>query len=659
MIIASLLAAAVLSGAASAESDGGLERAVQAELTRAKKELKDDGYPGIYRASLTVWDLDDWDRWSAMGAPRAEAEMRQRIVLPDVRVGGPELDNHPDTPRGDYLGTPVSQADDEFALRHALWRIFDGAYKTATADFLRKQGRVVSQGKADYDTDDLSAEPAAVSTGTRPASPWDLERLRRLDDALAEPFRRAPSLLYAESHVNLRRLSTRRRDTEGVSVDKNDDAAKLEIEAAALSPDGLRETVSRDWSAREPDALPSELEVRRAGREMLADLEELRVAVTTSPFSAPTVIDPSVSAALVFALGQRLSGEEQRNPAGAQTFRGRVGSRVLSETLTLTDDPTQASFRGRPLFGHYEFDEEGVPARRVTLIERGVLKGFLLSRYPVKGFARSNGHARAPLGVIPIGAPGSLFLTSSEPQPVEKLLARLREECRSQGKPFGLWVRNLRAAIQQQGGGGQGSIRFTARVDLVSAETGKTVRVRDLDLVGTPLVMAESLIAAGDDAEVADINVLAPASVIAPSLLLSEAELQRSETKPEKAPILPPPQAFAPEAEHRASSAALPSKGAFIQVNRYVLAKRSEPIDEFDVPGVLAWRQTRTPDGLVLDVKISGRDSAAAGAAVRRTDTAVAALVPGGVHKIVLSPMRPLGAYRARFEDGWPDDGPR
>ncbi len=125
---------------------------------------------------------------------------------------------------------------------------------------------------------------------------------------------------------------TRRRDTDGLTVDKADDAAKIEIEAAALSPDGLRETVSRDWSARVPEALPGEAELRRAGSALLSDLQELRVAATTSPFSAPALLDPSVSAALVFALGQRLSGEEQRNPAGAQTFRNRLGQRVLSES---------------------------------------------------------------------------------------------------------------------------------------------------------------------------------------------------------------------------------------------------------------------------------------------------------------------------------------
>jgi hypothetical protein len=170
------------------------------------------------------------------------------------------------------------------------------------------------------------------------------------------------------------------------------------------------------------------------------------------------------------------------------------------------------------------------------------------------------------------------------------------------------------------------------------------------------------VIAAGDDAEASEASLTAPASVVAPSLLLTEAELQRSETKPEKAPILPPPQPFAPEAEGRLEKprrAPILPKGAFIQINRYLLSGRAEPIAEFDVEGVAAWRQTRLPDGLALDVKVVGSNLKTAGAAVRRADAAAAALVKGGVHKTVLWPMRGLAGYRARYDDGWPDDGPR
>jgi predicted Zn-dependent protease len=657
MIPASLLLLALASPArpaAQPADEAALERAIQGELGRAKGHLKEEGYPPIYFTQLTVWDLADWDQWSAMGAPRAEATMRQRIALADMRVGSPALDNHPVSPRSDYMGTPISFADDEYSLRHALWRILDGAYKSATADYLRKQGQEVSRGRTDYDTDDLSAEPPALGAAQAPRI-WDLERLKRLDDAVGDPFRAARGLLHAESHVGVRRLRTRVRGTDGLSVDKNDDWAKIEIEAVALSTDGLRETVARDWHARTPEALPTEGEMRRAGRAMVKDLEELRVAVTTSPFSAPTLIDPTVAAAVVYSLGLGLSGEEQRNPAGAQTFRGRLGDRVLSESLTLVDDPTQGFFRGRPLFGTYEYDDQGVAARRVTLIDRGVLRGFLLSRYPVKDFPRSNGHGRAALGQYPTGVPGNLFLTTAESRSAAALLARLREECRRQGKPFGLWVRNLRG-WSQSSGGGQGSIRLLADVSLVEAETGRLTRVRDLDLVGTPLVMAESVLEAGDDPEVSDTDASAPASIVTPSLLLTEAELQRSETKPERSPILPPPQRPVPE---MGAAPTTKTNAAFVQADRYRLSRRVEKLDVLDVPGLLAWRQTLTPEGLVIDAKVGAGSREALRAAERRLAAAVAALVPGGVRKTVLFPAAAATAYRARYDDGWPDEGPR
>jgi hypothetical protein len=168
--------------------------------------------------------------------------------------------------------------------------------------------------------------------------------------------------------------------------------------------------------------------------------------------------------------------------------------------------------------------------------------------------------------------------------------------------------------------------------------------------------MAESVIAAGDDPDVSDTDASAPSSIITPSLLLGEAELQRSETKPERAPLLAPPQRPAPEA------GAAPSQktaAAIMEVDRYRLAQRAEKLDEFDVAGVLAWRQTLTPEGLVLDVKVGAATPAELHAAERRVAAAVAALVPGGVRKTVLFAPAPAAVYRARDDDGWPDEGPR
>jgi len=71
-----------------------------------------------------------------------------------------------------------------------------------------------------------------------------------------------------------------------------------------------------------------------------------------------------------------------------------------ADLFILYDDPTLQSYAGQPLHASYEFDSEGVPSRRVTLVERGVLKGFLMSRWPVKGFPSSNGAVRVMVEVF-------------------------------------------------------------------------------------------------------------------------------------------------------------------------------------------------------------------------------------------------------------------
>ena len=72
-------------------------------------------------------------------------------------------------------------------------------------------------------------------------------------------------------------------------------------------------------------------------------------------------------------------------------LEGRLGARVLPDSFTVVDDPSQKEWRGRPLFGSYDVDREGVPAKPLRLVEKGVLKDYLLTRQPVRGFSGPTG----------------------------------------------------------------------------------------------------------------------------------------------------------------------------------------------------------------------------------------------------------------------------
>lgn len=546
-ITAALLGAAPAAAAAdngtkaAALRAGIIDSALRVELERTRV-IQDKGYPPPYFASLTMSDVSQEVFRCSMGGVRVDSRQFQRIATPDVRVGSYEMDNHPVGPPTAFYGRSLSMESDEFAIRHALWRLMDGSYKGASADFLRKQALRVNRGKAEYDTDDLSREAPRRRPAVQPGPFWEAGALRALCARAGAAFRRAPGLLHAEVSISRQREWNLYRDLEGSKVDYGDEYAEVEIEAIDITTDGMKVAGAWRTLAAAPESLPSAELLEARARELMDDLAELKAASSTSPFNAPAILDPSVSAAVVLAIGLRLSGEEQRNPGGAQIFKDKLGKLVLPAELSLVDDPTLSRWEKTPLAGHYDYDDQGVPAQKVPLIENGILKGFLLSRHPVIGFSKSNGHGRRTPGYMAAGAPGTLILSSTKTASESELIALLRKECDRRDKPYGLYVRKLRSFSQQQSGGRQDSIRLMpGLIHLVSAKTGEMTLVRDLDVVGTPLVLLNNIVRLGDKPEVANAAAEEPVSVIVPSLLVSEVELQRATTKPEKSPLLPPP----------------------------------------------------------------------------------------------------------------------
>ena len=107
----------------------------------------------------------------------------------------------------------------------------------------------------------------------------------------------------------------------------------------------------------------------------------------------------------------------------------RLDSKVVPEWLSLIDDPTQQKFEGAALAGQYRVDDEGVPVERLVLVDKGVLKGFLLSREPVRKFNGSNGHGRLPGRFGSEDAViGNLFVEAQGGIPEEQMKAKIDRE---------------------------------------------------------------------------------------------------------------------------------------------------------------------------------------------------------------------------------------
>ena len=94
---------------------------------------------------------------------------------------------------------------------------------------------------------------------------------------------------------------------------------------------------------------------------------------------------------------------------------------------------------GIPLAGTCSHDDEGVLAQRVSLIQDGILKSFLMSRMPIANFAQSTGHGRNQLGLMPTGRQGNLIVQSSNTVKDSEMRGKLIEEVKKAGKPYGLY----------------------------------------------------------------------------------------------------------------------------------------------------------------------------------------------------------------------------
>lgn len=151
---------------------------------------------------------------------------------------------------------------------------------------------------------------------------------------------------------------------------------------------------------------------REAARRTLRRLGARQVATG----AYPVVFDPPTAASLLRHLAAAIAGPSLYRRASF--LLDRLGDRVAAETVTITDDPLIA---GAP--GSRPFDGEGVASRRTTIVERGVLRSYLLDSYSARRLGlRTTGHAVRGPADGPTVAPTN-FVLAAGPHTPEAIVA--------------------------------------------------------------------------------------------------------------------------------------------------------------------------------------------------------------------------------------------
>jgi TldD protein len=226
-----------------------------------------------------------------------------------------------------------------------------------------------------------------------------------------------------------------------------------------------------------------------------------------------------------------------------------VGQPIMPDFINVYDDPTLTRIEGVDLNGFYRFDDEGVPASRAVLVDGGVLKGFLLSRSPTRGFNASNGHGRRQEGRAVVSRQGNLVVQPAPTSTVTlpALRERLRTEARHQGKPYGLLFKDISGGFTNTTRGGPQAFKvLPILVYRVYTDGRRDELVRGADLVGTPLAALTKILAAANDYQTFNgmcgaESGYVPVSATSPSLLVEQIEVERKDKGNNKPPVLPAP----------------------------------------------------------------------------------------------------------------------
>ncbi|MEO8461051.1 MAG: metalloprotease TldD [Dokdonella sp.] len=241
---------------------------------------------------------------------------------------------------------------------------------------------------------------------------------------------------------------------------------------------------------------------REAVRQALVNLE----AVDTPAGTMTVVVGPGWPGVLLHeAIGHGLEGDFNRK--GTSAFSGRIGERVAAKGVTVVDDGTLAGRRGS-----LSIDDEGTPSNCTTLIEDGILKGYMQDKLNagLMGVAPTGNGRRESFAHLPMPRMTNTYMLAGSHDPDEIIRSVKR----------GLYAVNF--------GGGQvditnGKFVFSAS-EAYLIEDGKVTRpvkgatligsgpevLNRVSMIGTDLQLDEGVGVCGKDGQSVPVGVGQP-----------------------------------------------------------------------------------------------------------------------------------------------------
>jgi PmbA protein len=189
------------------------------------------------------------------------------------------------------------------------------------------------------------------------------------------------------------------------------------VSAAPLAMDTNGQMQRDGWwsSARSFAHLESPEAVgQEAARRTLRRLGARRVATQ----SVPIVFAAEVARSLIGSIFEAASGDAIWR--SASFLAGKLGETIAAENINIVDDHAMLLDTGAGGYGTSPFDGEGLPSQRTVVVEKGVLRNYLLNTYAARKLGMKSTHnaSRGLAGTPGVGC-GNLYLEPGSLTPEE------------------------------------------------------------------------------------------------------------------------------------------------------------------------------------------------------------------------------------------------
>ncbi len=555
-------------------------KAMQDEMARSMEKLQIENAEKPYFIQYLVSTQEAIRIGAKFGALTESNRVRSRSFQVGVRIGNYGFDDSGLMTRetigamaqGGYESL-VLEADYE-ALRHRIWLATDDAYKQALERYSLKQAFVKNKVEKETLPDFTKEVPVDGILPLKELNVNQAEWEKKVREWSAI-FRKYGSIQESEVRLDITVVHEYLLNSEGTRIRRPFHLLHLNVSASTQSIEGVRLQRSVPLYTVTPEQIPSAESVAAWIETFAQELTELRNAVSaTEVYSGPALFTGQAAAEMIAQVFvPHLSG--QRSPLVEDervlSYMGlkeseliqRIGRPVLPDFISVKDDPTVQTFDTKALIGNYSFDDEGVPASSVQIVENGILRNLLNSRsLPRKETDRSNGHGRwSNVAILP--HIGNLFIETTHGKSDEELKQELRSICRAQNLPYGILIRSLQEnsfggfqdlMSRMLSGPGASGANVSAPVLAyrIYTEDGREELIRGIQGGSVSLRALRDIVAAGNHPYVHQLKISnnrnpfsqssgQPASIVSPALLLEEIELQPRSGSQEKPSILSHP----------------------------------------------------------------------------------------------------------------------